>query len=729
MRFFLLFFLLGVCIAAESPPYAGYVFPAGGQCGGTFTVLIGGETIASATLARFSGEGIESEIIAVKEPTYLGPGGKKQKKRGQTVLDEEVTLRVTIRPEAKPGERDLCLVTPKGVTNKVRFQVGTLREVRETEPNNDPKSASTLPILPLTINGQILPGDQDVFRFSAQKGQHIIAAVSARRLIPYIADAVPGWFQATIAISDADGRELAHAEHFRSNQDPVLQVQIPASGEYRLSIRDVIYRGRQDFVYRIALGAIPYVTHSAPLGAQCARSPVSVRIFGWNLPAEEQTQQVDRRSPGQQFLSVSHDGITSNQIPFVVGTLPELDQIPSATNIDTPQELPFPSTVNGCIRRPSEVHFFTFAGTKDQSVQIEVLARRLGSPLDSFLILLDPKGQKIAENDEIKDKTEGLLTHQADSQITVKLLEEGVYTIKLFDVQGKGGNDYGYRLSVSEPRQDFVLQASPSKISVPQGGSANLTISAIRRAGFTGEIHLDLLAPNDSGLTLNGGCIAAGADRLQVTVSATRNAPLETVIPSLSASAVVAGKKVTHPVIFTDELMQAFLYQHMVPSCEAVVSVTPAAVFSAEAKGFLVFIPGKEVSLPIEVTRQPAFEGQVQLQLVDAPKGITLRRGGIPAGQKLGTVVVLLDKAAGLQAPGNLILRATLTVERPLNPLPSVTLAATQAAIKIPEISPKTASGAATKPEGKRVQRDRYPLILQAVPYTISATSPIPRHR
>lgn len=725
MRFFLFFLLLGVCVGGESPPYIGYAFPAGGQVGKTFEVHIGGETIASATLARFSGEGIQSEIIAVKEPTYLGPGGKKQKKRGQTVLDEEVTLRVTIRPDAKPGDRDLCLVTPKGVTNKVRFQVGTLKEVRETEPNNDPKSASILAILPLTINGQILPGDIDVFRFSAQKGQHIIAAVSARRLIPYIADAVPGWFQATIAVMDGEGRELAHAEHFRSYQDPVLHVQIPASGDYRLSIRDVIYRGRQDFVYRIALGAIPYLTYSAPLGTQVARSPVPVRVFGWNLPGEEQTLQVDRSSAGQQFLSANNGGITSNQIPFVVGTLPELEQISSVTNIDTPQELPFPSTVNGCIRRPFEVHSFTFSGTKDQSVSLEVQARRLGSPLDSFLVLLDPKGQKIAENDEIKDKTEGLLTHQADSQITVKLPEDGIYTIKLFDIQGKGGNDYGYRLNVSEPRQDFVLQASPSKISIPQGGSADLTISAIRRAGFTGEIRLALAAPSQPGLTLDGGCIAAGVDRLQVTISAAGNSPLETVAPSMSGSSLVDGKNVTHPVVFADELMQAFLYQHMVPSREAVVSVIPAAVFSAQARGALVLIPGKEVSLPVAVTRQPNFEGHIQIQLVDAPKGITLRRGGVPVGQKMGTVVVLLDKASGMKAPGNLILQATLIVERPLDPLPSATLAV----VKIPEISSKTASGATVKPEVKRVQRDRYPLTLQAVPFTVSATSPSPRPR
>src|SRR6185369_1395468 len=45
---------------------------------------------------------------------------------------------------------------------------------------------------------------------------------NARALIPYLADAVPGWFQATLALRDAKGRELAYDDDFRFNPDPVL---------------------------------------------------------------------------------------------------------------------------------------------------------------------------------------------------------------------------------------------------------------------------------------------------------------------------------------------------------------------------------------------------------------------------------------------------------------------------------------------------------------------------
>ena len=42
----------------------------------------------------------------------------------------------------------------------------------------------------------------------------------------------------------------------------------PSDGEYALVIYDAIYRGREDFVYRITLGEAPFVTSLFPLGGR-----------------------------------------------------------------------------------------------------------------------------------------------------------------------------------------------------------------------------------------------------------------------------------------------------------------------------------------------------------------------------------------------------------------------------------------------------------------------------
>ncbi len=109
-------------------------------------------------------------------------------------------------------------------------------------------------VLPCVVNGQIMPGGVDRYRFEARKGQRLVIAAAARELMPYLADAVPGWFQAALSLYDPQGHEVAYADHYRFHPDPVLYYEVPKDGEYALQIRDSIYRGREDFVYRITRG-------------------------------------------------------------------------------------------------------------------------------------------------------------------------------------------------------------------------------------------------------------------------------------------------------------------------------------------------------------------------------------------------------------------------------------------------------------------------------------------
>jgi hypothetical protein len=179
-------------------------------------------------------------------------------------------------PDAELGERELRLRTEIGLSNPLFFHVGYLQELtkptpsqKEVDPEEKKDPSETWPVLPPTemkntipavVNGQILPGGVDRYRFQARAGQQLVFVVQAQTLIPYIADAVPGWFQATLALYDARGKELASADHFSFRPDPVLYHKIPSDGEYILGIKDILYRLYSDFVYRISVGEFPFVT-------------------------------------------------------------------------------------------------------------------------------------------------------------------------------------------------------------------------------------------------------------------------------------------------------------------------------------------------------------------------------------------------------------------------------------------------------------------------------------
>ncbi len=244
--------------AEEKPPHIGWLFPAGAQRGHTVQVTLGGTDLAGAKAVRITGKGVEGKVTrAVNDKT------------------KTLELAVAVAADAELGQREMRVETPAGMSNGFHFFVGQLPEVNEIEPNDDFAKAQTLPALPVLVNGQINrqvngqpAADKDFFRFQAKAGQTLVFAVDARAILPYMADAVPGWLQAVLTLYDAHGKDLAYADGFRFRQDTVLIYKVPADGQYVLELRDSLYRGRQDFVYRLSMGALPYVTDVYPLGGK-----------------------------------------------------------------------------------------------------------------------------------------------------------------------------------------------------------------------------------------------------------------------------------------------------------------------------------------------------------------------------------------------------------------------------------------------------------------------------
>ncbi len=118
--------------------------------------------------------------------------------------------------------------------------------------------------LPATINGQIMPGGVDRYRFSALQGQQLVISAGARALIPYLADAVPGWFEATVTIYDAKAMNWRTTTSSDSIPTRSFISKCRRTAITCIEIQDSIYRGREDFVYRMTIGELPFVTGHFP---------------------------------------------------------------------------------------------------------------------------------------------------------------------------------------------------------------------------------------------------------------------------------------------------------------------------------------------------------------------------------------------------------------------------------------------------------------------------------
>ena len=147
-------------------------------------------------------------------------------------------------------------------------------------------------------------------------------------------------------------------------------------------------------------------------------------------------------------------------------------------------------------------------GKAGETIVAEVHARRLGSPLDSFVKVTGADGKVIALNDDHYDAASGLNTDHADSYLMVKLPADGKYFIHLGDTRRHAGKEYAYRLRISQPQPDFELRLIPSRIVIRSKASAAVTVYAIRKDGFDGPIKLSF-KDLPEGLESPGATLAA----------------------------------------------------------------------------------------------------------------------------------------------------------------------------------------------------------------------------
>ncbi len=581
-----------------------------------------------------------------------------------TQLAELALVELTIAPDAALGDRELRLMTPAGLTNPLIIQISEWAERNEQEPN-DPGAGEDLdPVpalaVPFVINGQVLPGDVDRTAFKARKGQKLVLDVQARRLIPYLADAVPGWFQATLAIYDKSGRELAFADNFRFHSDPVLLFEVPADGEYQLEIRDAIYRGRTDFVYRVLVGERPYVTHFYPLGAQVGVETV-LTLGGWNLIERHAKLKPNPGSPIRQTM-LRQGSTRSNPILYGVGAWFETMEKEPNDLMAGPQRITAPRFINGRIDAPGDQDVFEFEARAGDEVVAEIIARRLGSPLDAILRLTGRDGAVIAWSDDQEDPGSGLHTHHADPYLRASLPVDGIYRLHVADVQGQGGEDHGYRLRVGPPVPDFELRVEPSSVTVPAGRSTPLTVHALRRDGFAGPIELTLLdAP---GFRLDGGVVPAGADHVLVTLTGPARPARQPLEVRLVGRAMIGKHSISRQAVPADERMQAFFYEHLVPARRLVVGMTNARgpVLTPALDGPLQLAASGATSVDIKLGDQPVPDN-IALELVEPPAGLTLERAQLKRGE-LSLVLRAEGEPLAPGLAGNLVLQA-FTVSAP----------------------------------------------------------------
>jgi hypothetical protein len=172
----------------------------------------------------------------------------------------------------------------------------------------------------------------------------------------------------------------------------------------------------------------------------------------------------------------------AGSLPFVVGDLPEIVEHEAAGD-PTPEPLALPVTINGRIFPREDVDLWTFPLQAGQVLTATVDAGRLGTPLDPWLEALGPDGRLLAE---------AAPAASSDARLAFIAPQDGTYTVKIHDVNVKGGQNYVYRLT---------LTTGPSVARVfPLGGRRGERVSFVPEGlGLPADAESIFLPPEGAG--------------------------------------------------------------------------------------------------------------------------------------------------------------------------------------------------------------------------------------
>ena len=157
----------------------------------------------------------------------------------------------------------------------------------------------------------------------------------------------------------------------------------------------------------------------------------------------------------------------SNLLRFAVSSLRETaEQEPNGSG--AAQKVTLPATLVGTLGTAGDIDAYEFRGRAGEEMVFQVVARPLGSRLDSIVRLLDARGRLLGSNNDID--------LSRDSVLTWRFTETGSYTLTIEDVEhGGAANGFAYRIHAGA--LPYVTGVFP--LGVPAGGSADISATGV----------------------------------------------------------------------------------------------------------------------------------------------------------------------------------------------------------------------------------------------------------
>ena len=401
-----------------------------------------------------------------------------------------------------------------------------------------------------------------------------------------------------LVLRDATGHDRASASAL-ARPDARLTFTSRTAGEFFLIVRDLRYAGSADHHYRLSVGKLPPANTTFP-------------------PSE----------------------------------LPEVAEVEPNDTVKLAHAITLPATVNGQLTSPSatldDKDCFRFTATKGQVILMEVFASRQGSRLDGVLTVLNKDSGELASNDDARGK---------DPFLVFTAPNNGEFTVRVSDLNGRSGPEFGYRLRIAPATPDFALTLAPDCLAIGPGDRIPVIVSAARQYGLDEAINLDFGALPPGFQLIGAPQIPKGQSEVTLYLTAAANAAHTPAMP-LQVTGTAQGISRRAQGLQEDYVKNGDqLQRNTRPVPLPLASVTgPADLTVSLATERLELKVGQTVELLVKITRKPGFDAKVPLVLTGLPANVSATPLEIP--EKVSELKIVL-KAEANAAVGEVRLQLT----------------------------------------------------------------------
>ena len=540
----------------------------------------------------------------------------------KAVNDKQVDVKLKTLATLRPGLYSVRLVTKSGIANLRLVGVGTMPITMEAEPNNDFDQPQTIE-LNTTVEGIVDREDIDHYQVKLKAGQTINIEVEGLRLGYTLNN--QNVFDPFVAILDESRFEVvSNDDSAFLQQDSLCSFTAPEDGTYTILLRDSSFLGSRLGGYRMHVGTFPRPIAAIPSGG-APGSKLRATLIDQDMVATTAEVQLPSTAhdrwpvvtENEKGISPSPNWIRVNELPVV------MEQEPNDDYRKAP-EFKTPAAFCGVIEKEQDFDCFSFVGKKGTRYRVETFARHvLRSPLDAYVNVFGPDNKTIQSGDDARGKMDPTIEFTAKA--------DGKHTIRIYDQLRGGSPAHQYRIEVTTPTPTFDLTLKELRrvethvVSVPQGGSIGMVVTAARR-GYNGEINLDLDGLPE-GVTATTYPMPAGRTEVPVLLTA---APAAKHDASLFAVRGKGDEKNFHVTGHFSQLHHLVLGQnrrHMFARVtdRSTMAVTDAAPFKIElVQPKTPIVRSGSKSLKVKIVRDEGFNGTVSLRTLYNPPGVSI---------------------------------------------------------------------------------------------------------